>query len=349
MSVPKIRIGANDYTGWTRVNVNTGIETACRSFSFSATAHKEDYNELLPFGPGDECEVYLDDDRIVTGYVDSTPADIGPDSHTVGVSGRSITQDLVDCSAMYETGQFLDQNIKQISQALADPYGVTVTCDEPGDAFERVAIQTGETVFDLVERLARVRGLLVFDDGDGNLVLARPGTTRATSAIEEGVNVETAHATPDLSMRYSEYTVVSQRKGSDDDNGKVVTEPWYTATDEGISRTRKLLLTAETQVNDGSCEQRAKWEASNRAGRSFVMDVTTDGWRQSNGDLWIPNTLVRVKVTSVGVNERELLIVSVDYSYGEDGTGCTLYLSLPKAYELGPVTADMMADIGGLE
>jgi prophage tail gpP-like protein len=84
-----------------------------------------------------------------------------------------------------------------------------------GEPEAEVQVQQGETNFALVERLSRLQELLVTDDADGNLVLTRAGTGRATTELRHGKNILSASADLDDSKRFSEIHVKAQRPGND--------------------------------------------------------------------------------------------------------------------------------------
>jgi len=64
--------------------------------------------------------------------------------------------------------------------------------------------------------------------------------------------------------------------------------------------------------------------------------VTVAGWRQAGGALWRPNILVYVEHALAGIRD-ELVISSVQFSKGDDGTRTTMTLSPRDAFKLEPL------------
>jgi prophage tail gpP-like protein len=82
---------------------------------------------------------------------------------------------------------------------------------------------------------------------------------------------------------------------------------------------------------DADCSfanRRAQWEANRRYGRSKLARVTVTGWRDGQGKLWKPNTVVNCKLRTAKV-EEDRIICEVSWMRGEAGTQTMLTL-MPK-------------------
>src|SRR6185369_13093931 len=137
--------------------------------------------------------------------------------------------DVVDCSAVVPSGQFAGYTLAQIASTLCAQVGVQVTVEtDIGAAFPDVQVQQSETIFELIERLSRLRAILVCDDAAGNLVLTRAGAGRSAGAlVQGGIGGEPIlAATAQLSNaeRYSDYIVKAQLAPTDDIAGISATE-----------------------------------------------------------------------------------------------------------------------------
>jgi prophage tail gpP-like protein len=360
--------------------------------------------EPWSFPPGVPCSIWLDGTLVLTGFVDAYQPRFSATSHGVELRGRSKTADFVDCAALVAGGQFKALSIWDIATRLAQPFGLTVTStpgslpemvDQPRPSpdfvgpmpqvpassviegprpspdfigpmppIQDVQIQQGETAHAVLERLARMQGLLVTDTAAGNLALTRVGERVAITALVQGQNILGGSATLDVSERYSEYTVKGQRANIDDrkdqqqsggsllpvaTNGSGATNgakgepagPSIRATigrvtDSFLGRYRPWLLTAETQADDAMCGLRALWEAQRRSGHSLRASIVVAGWRQLGpedraGPLWDVNLLVPVMSSFLGIN-RLLLVSTVEFRKDAGGTTTRLELTLPDAY-----------------
>jgi prophage tail gpP-like protein len=331
-----VRLGGLDYTGWHAVSVRRGVEQAAGEFSCSVSERAGSGAEPWVLRPGSPCEILLDGELVLTGYVDRYSPSFDAGSHMVEISGRSKTADLVDSSAVVPGGQFKQLSLLDIASRLAAPFGIPVDALAAiGGPLADVQIQQGETVHAVIERLCRLQGLLVSDGPAGLLTLARAGTRRAITPLRQGGNILAGHAELDASQRHSEYVVKGQRANTDDRDdgaGPTIRACVGGALDATVARYRPLLVTAETQVDDLLCKGRAAREARRRAGQAVRASVTVADWRQTpGGPLWAPNLMVAVIAPWLGI-DRELLIASVDFRKDDGGSTTTLELTVPDAY-----------------
>src|SRR5215475_13375176 len=307
-----VRIGGVDYSGWHAVSVLRGLEQASASFSCSVSERTTGYRlEPWVIVPGSPCTILLDGEVVITGYVDNYAPRYDAHSHGVELRGRSRTCDFVDGAAIVPGGQFKQLSLGEIADRLAALFGITVTSTAgmpvegprpspdfvgPMPPLHDVQVHQGETCYALLERLARVSGLLITDTAEGNLALTRVGSRFAVAALVQGENILGASADLDCSQRYSEYTVKGQRAN----------------TDDRIDRSDSTGAVA--------------------GGRTTHASVVVAGWRQiPNGPLWDVNLLVPVLSDWLAIN-RVLLISAVEFRKDDSGSTTRLELTLPDAY-----------------
>ncbi len=100
-----LRVNGVDYAGWLDVEITAGIERQSRSFNLSITRSWPNAPaNIRSVKKGDLCELYIGSDKVLTGFVDSTPFSYSADSIALSISGRSKTADLVDCAADFGVG-----------------------------------------------------------------------------------------------------------------------------------------------------------------------------------------------------------------------------------------------------
>jgi prophage tail gpP-like protein len=332
-----LKIANAELRGWNAIRLTRGIECCPNDFEISMTEH---YPGELDFiiVPGQKCEVFLNADRVITGYIDRFTPSINAGSHTIRINGRGACSDLVDCSAEWPGGQISAASALEVAKNLCLPYGLTATstCD-PGPPIPQLILNLGETPFEIIERVCRYAALLVYEGPDGNLVLARVGTERAASGFKEGVNVKSAEINYSVDQQYSEYMVVLMSIESMHDlgdGGNVVS----VVRNPNIQRHRRRIIVAEG--GDAGAEiarQRAQWECVRRYGRSAVLRLRTDSWRDSGGNLYAPNTLVDFDLPTLKAANKTWLISEVTYHFDASGTGCDLVIMAPEAFEPQPI------------
>ncbi len=325
------------HKGWTDISVTRSMEQFAHSFDISFTERWSDEDEAIPIHAGDACRVKLDTTAVITGYVDDDPIDYDANDHKIRVTGRSLTGDLVDCSAIYKKGQWKNASLETIAKNLCEPFAITVRVEtDLGDKFSSFAIQDGETVYEALERACRMRGVLMMTNADGELVFTDVGALTTRTIIEFGVNVIRGARMGGFTDRFSKYIIKAQAPGTDDFHGVSASQGKVEVEDSVIPRYRPLIVQTECQSSGTLLASRANWERNVRAGRSRRLQYSLDGWENDEG-LWAPNTLVRVKDRKLEV-DTELLIITVRQTRDADGTNTVLELADPRSMTVEPLT-----------
>jgi len=340
MNTVKLRVNGVDYAGWLEVEISAGIERQARDFKLGITRAWPGAKDIpRRVKRGDVCEVFIDADKVLTGYVDATPISYDANNISVVVIGRSKTQDLIDCSATHKTGQWRNTKIENITRDLAAPYGVKVLCEvETGGTVSDHQIDTGETAFESLGRLLSIRQLLSTDNASGELVLVNVGSAgKAYTSLVYGENILSGSAGLDGKDIFSEYTSKGQRAGNDQDFAEAVAEVLADIKNSQCTRYRNLILTQIGNATTLDCQQRVRYERDYRNARELETTYTVQGWRQGNGALWVPNLLVRVIDPIIGF-DNELLITEVTYRISEGGTICSLQVAPKEGYIPSPQT-----------
>ena len=116
--------GGRQISGWTEVRVTRGVERCPSDFEIAMTELYPGEPLDVTVRPGDECQVVLGADLVLTGYVDRFVPSLGPSDHMIRITGRGKCQDLVDCAAEWPNGQISGASALGIAQKLAQPYGI---------------------------------------------------------------------------------------------------------------------------------------------------------------------------------------------------------------------------------
>ena len=330
----ELQVEGQPFSGWKSITVTSSIEAICGSFRFIASEKNPDDVLARTIRRGQTCEVHLEGDLVLRGYINQVTPRHDSKSHNVAISGRSLAGDLVDCSVTHKPGEWKQRTILQIAQDLAEPFGITVRAEvDVGEAFPTFRVKESETVFSALERMARQRGLLLISDPEGQVVLTRARKEREPLAVILGTEVLEASVTDSESDRFSLYRFKGQQQGSDTLTGVQAAEIQGEATDPEVERFRPNVQIAEAQGTNATLRERARWEAARQAGLSHRPQVVVRDWRNSAGSLWRPNTLVQMVDDFLEV-DGELLIVSVTYQSDSAGRRATLALSRPEAFDV---------------
>lgn len=335
-----LMIGGRAYGGWTRLEVQRGIEQVAGGFVLQLTSRWPGVEVPMQLREGLPCEVRLGNDLVISGFIDEYETDDMDTSSSVRVSGRDRTADLVDCSAIYKTGQWRGVKLERIVADIALPFGIKVVVasgTDTGDVFKRFALEEGEKAFEAIDRACRLRAVLVTSTPDGNLLITTASTTSSGVRLAEGVNMKRFNSRHAWKERHSEIILKGQVPGDDQENGAAAAHLKASAKDTEIDRYRPLVVIAEHGTSSKSLADRAAWEVKVRMGRGKRGGCTVVGWRTGQdgqeGALWQPNTLVQVTSARMNV-DMPLLIVSCSYQLTEQGKVTELTFARPEAFQL---------------
>ncbi|MEM9369562.1 MAG: phage baseplate assembly protein [Pseudomonadota bacterium] len=322
--------GRQTFTGWRQVTVERGVDRLASSFSM-VVAEKP-----WPIRPGDDVEIRLGGERIVTGFVDQVSPAYDNGQHTIAVAGRSRTCDVIDCASAAVPGQWSGLTTEEITRALVEPFGIEVSLDgPPGEVIPEFRIEQGRRIGDMIEEIARLHGLLATDDADGNIALMAPGTRSAEGRIVRGENVLRARATIRQTERFSIYRIKAQRPSDDQTGAAAAAGVTAEAFDDRVHRYRPMIITPPRPLDVIAAQDLADYERRVRFGRSVEATYTVQGWRQGGGSIWTPGELVAISDDWLRL-EGDMLIASCRYSYGPDGQRTEINLVRPDAFARAP-------------
>ena len=330
-----LSINGSTYGGWKATDATRSIESLCGSFNVSLMDKWYEGQMPIQIQPGDACQVMIGDEPIITGFVDSVSPAISAADHSITISGRDKTCDLVDCSAEIDTYEIIGQDLAALANLICGRFGIAVQVKtDVGEPFVRFAVQPGETAFACLERAAKQRGVLLTASEDGALVLSAKGVFEESGdALIYGKNIKSASAVFDAKDRFSEYMVNGQTPAFDDGADDPYHDQIGKARDPNVMRYRPLILTAESWTDPDAAKTRAENECCCRAGKSFRVNAQVVGWRQSSGVLWKPGLKVEVTAPPLYLENSELAVGTVRYSFSDgDGAITELELTRPDAY-----------------
>ncbi len=332
-----LTVGGRRYRGWSELRVTRGIDRCVGDFDIAVMGRWAPQDlpwQILPFMP---TTLMVGPDVLVTGYVDTVAPAFGPDQHAVRVTGRSKTEDLVDCTPDIAGGQYAGYPFEAICRAIAAMFGIGVVVETTlaGSVVADATIERGETAFRFLERLGRMAGVLLTDNAAGELVLTTAGSAQASGRIAQGENILHAQATISGAKRFSEYVVKAQH-GLCGGVTSVLTQQEATARDSLVPRFRPKVVLGETQMTQAQLQARVNWMCRYSAGQATKATVAVQGWRQPDGSLWTANQIVPVSSTLLGV-DQDLLVAQVEFSLtAQAGSTTTMTLGPVEGYAPDP-------------
>lgn len=341
-----LEVNGTEYTNFTEVGVNIALDTLANDFSFEAALPD---GESLSIKGGDQCTVVVDGQRVLTGYVENITGRHTATQHTIIITGRDRTADLIDSSInvlddIRDTVTLKELIEKVIAHIGADIRVIdNVVVDPFNKAEDIIAPLPGDNAFFFVEQYAQKRQVLLTSNADGNLVLTQSDATPTHAALQNALQSDTNNITEAswsymTGNLYNKYIHKGQLDpvaldfgGSKSDSGVVAQQG--EAIDANIRAGRQFVSVSAKGYSSDQLKTRAAWSKKVRQARSVAYSCLTPGFTNSAGDLWAVNTLVSVLDEFADIN-RPLLLNSIQFTYGRDGSRSLLGFVEANAYKL---------------
>jgi prophage tail gpP-like protein len=318
-----VTIGGKMFTAWSELAISAGAEKAVRQARLTIPI-----SAVKQFAVGDEAVITAGGEPIVTGFVRDRDRQIDEDDASGTITVVSKTADATESSIEHDTGHIDDATLDKIAKEFGKDFVIIDKRKSKGKPAPH-QIVPAETLHKTLERVARRQGVLIYDNGDGAIVLAdKPEGTHAGSLVE-GVNFKTASVSETESGRYAK-TVVRGQSSKGHGAGALRIEG--VAMDSSVRKHRTRILLHEGDATSYDLKKRAEWQARRDAGKGLRMSAAAPGWRDANGRLWSPNWLVQVTSDRLDIDQL-MAISSVAYSQDDSGgTKAMLSLVDPRAF-----------------
>lgn len=345
-----LKVDGISYDNFIEASCEIRLDSLSNQFQFTAATPE---GSGLPFKGGEDCEVLIDGETVLTGQIELIALDYDDNSHNIVISGRDKTAKLLDStlgpiadirgdgltlkSLIEKIIEHLGLDIKVIDQANPDPFNAAedIAAPEPGD-----------NAFLFIEKYARKRNVLLTSDSFGNVVIATNSKVAGSGVLQhiigaEDNNVISARFSYDTTARYRDYIVISSLNpialsiAGDTDLASLVDQSGG-VSDNDVPEGRQLVIVPEAAYSSKQCEDRAKWERNVRKARSLSYVAVVPGYRiaGNSGNLWTTNIVYQVVDDFVGKIEP-MLANSVTYSLDEvQGSSTTIELVGQDAYSI---------------
>ncbi len=302
----------------------------------------------LRIAPGASATVALAGEAVINGKVSVRQAAYNAQQHGVQIVIVSPAQAAVKSEVQVNPGQFKNHTLQQIGNSVLQPFGLSFlfpngTPDGADKPFPKINLGVGQTVFQFIESLARLRNVYLRDDANGNIVATRATGSEATAAaLTEGKNIKAATAVLRDDYVLSQISVAGQRPGGDNaygDDARDVSATAQTNAGDGTS-------SSQTMPHPGDSDD-ARMAADREMGENLAttvdVSITVRGWLLSDGSLWIDHLGEPVNVVSpflFPTDSMTLYLRGVTHRQADgrdQGTETQLDLCLPNGLGGPPV------------
>lgn len=318
-------------------NLNLSMDTICNSFDLQISDRWA--GEVLPpIQPFDKCQIFINDQKIIDGYIGQFKPRITGNENTITVSGRDSSGDLVDCCVIHKTNEWLGLTLDRIVTEICKPFGIKVSVNtDVGAPIAQFRLEQSMTAFEAITKLCSLRGVLAISDGNDGVLITRASDNFAPDILQEGINIDLANAVYDASTRFSQYIVKGQAQSDDESafGGGAAFSGVGKVTDANVPRYRPTILVESAPVNNGTCQTVAKWMLAQHVGKSQTFTVTVKGYFKLDGNVWKINELVHLSSKHMQV-EDDLLISQVQFQLTDKGEFTQLTLVPKGAYVVIP-------------
>lgn len=358
----KLEVSGIEYDNFTSASCELRLDALSNSFSFEAAAAE---GEALPFKGGEECKVIVNDETVLTGFIEIIEVSYDANDHIIFIAGRDKTNDLLDSTVTAIDDIRAPITLKEIIEKVISNIGISieviedVSTDSFNPAEDIAAADAGTNAFSFIEQFARKRQVLLTSNSDGNIVITSGSAEQAAGGIQHIIgefdnNVLNASFSFDISQRFNSYIFKSELSPIAANNAGVtenssIVDQTGSILDEDIREGRQLVIESELTSSDAQNEVRAIWEANIRKARSLNYSATVHGYAvEPNGDLWQINKLYQIVDDYIGKQEPMLcnsILFTLDTSNGEqtilgfvDQNAYSLELTDPST----SITADLI-------
>jgi len=346
----RLEVDGVQYTNFTAASCEIRLDALCNTFRFDAVAPN---GQALPFKGGEQCKVIVEGETVLTGFIEVVNVNYDAGNHTINISGRDKTADLLD-STLDNIDDIRGDGLtlKALIEKVINQLGLSIQVIDqvnpaPYNAAEDIAApEPGDNAFSFIEQYAKKRQVLLTSNGDGNIVITANSGRSADGAVQhiigaEDNNVISSSFSYDTTGRFNAYKMASGLNptalnlAGDTDLASLVNQSGG-VLDSEIRAGRQLILISETPFSNGPCEDRAKWEADVRRARGLVYSATVPNYRVNGdtGDLWSINRIYQIVDDFVGKIEP-MLCNSVTFTFDlSSGRNTNLGFVGQKAYTL---------------
>lgn len=329
-----LKVNGIDYSGWTSVSITTSLQSFYRSFSVASSRRiKTNGSFTLGFDIGDRVEVYIGQDKVITGYVKKVNVTYDSSSLNLRVDGVGCPWAMFSGSLPLNAPKTYEQmTLVDIIKNIAKSFDVAFKTDFDSSEKTSISFSAEESVKSKIEGLIKKKNFLLSEDESGVLVLLNPGCERKSNdQLSLGRNILECSKTTDANLIYSEYVVYGQ--GTNPDSIRPVTDNQLVGRSLGSSKIKRVLAKKQTgNAIQSDLDVRAAMLRDNSEANATSLIYKVQGWRQSNGELWRVNSFVDVIDVVLSI-KRSYLIGGVTHSLSSQGTTSTLELVLPSAFK----------------
>lgn len=327
-----ILIGGKRFRFWSEVRITRAMD-AMDTVDFMAPfdADKPEFKDTFRPFSYKSVDITVGGNPLFTGTMIVVNPVIGPTRKELSVSGYSLPGVLNDCTppASAFPLEFDNQDLKQIADSLAKPFGIGVEfLADQGAVFERVACEPGRKVLDFLIDLAKQRNLIISSSARGKLIFLQAIESGSPVTILRQGESPLLSVTPFFSPQdyYSHITGLQQviigSEGSQ-----------FTVKNSLLKGVIRPITFKAPDTSDSNVKDAVAAKAGRMFGNMASYSVKVATWRDPRGNLWEPNTIIKLQSKDAMIySEYEFIIRLVEFTRGRDTEIAVLNLVIPGSF-----------------
>lgn len=354
-----LAINGQQYEDFLSCSVSKSLVELCGGFAFKITDRK---NDGIPFEVNDIVEVFIDGQKVITGYIMEKDGEVEKSSDVISISGKDKTIDFVqdDLSSNISFGdsdnsletQYL-QGLKTqpvlkgnfglidvVKKALVN-INLNVNVYLQGglvlDNFtqeENIVGKVGDKAFTFCEKFARKRNVVLTTDLNSDILIQKSTQVYKGEVLQliignETNNVLSSSFKQSSNNKFYKYTGRSSENLSLGSFGSNSTNKVVIIYNNQIrnSRQKEIVMDANSS---STIRKRLIWQ-KNFDLNDDIYSCKVNGFRSNIGSLWYINMLVEVNDEKWGIKKR-MLIKSCSWEFSNGGTFTNMVLVDPIAF-----------------
>ena len=359
-------VDGKPYNNFSKMVVDKSIDTFTGAFNFDVVDSDESGLQssiAFPIKVGSTCTVLVNEEPVITGYVDSISGSYAANAHMLSVKGRDLTSDLVDSrvggnlnfSSDISLTEIIERTIAHLKiRDLQVKNLVPDLAPFSKEDLDTISVKPSKTAFEFIEMYARKRQVLITTDNLGTVIITRNFSDRLDGSIinETGNSNNTVLSGRfkyDNSKRYHTYILRSQQNpvalvttvandgttSGAQTTASAMSDQSGNATDNEIRIGRVYEKISESSTTQKVLHDRAIWEGNIRKCRALTYTPTVQGFTANEeGDIWELNKLIKVSDFFAKIDAL-MLINRITFKLDlQSGSTTTLELVNKDAYTL---------------
>lgn len=304
------------------------------SFGFYFDPDNQEHKELACIGHYHTCQLYHNDELLLTGIILSEGFSSGPVRQMVNFSGYSLPGVLEDCNIPPDLYPLQSDglSLKQIAGKLIKPFGLTMAVDaavtaKMNSVYAKTTAKETDTIKGYLTELAAQKNILVSHNEKGELLFTEAkARMKSIFHFEDNIPGTTMQLTFNGQAMHSHITVMKQANSQGGNAGEVTVRNPYV-----INSVYRPKVITQNSGDDIDTTQAAKNALADEL-KNLSITINTDRW-EINKKIIKPNNIISITNKEIYLYKKsDWFIEEVTLTGDNTKTVAALKVVLPEVY-----------------